>query len=78
MNSFIIKYLVMIAAALCAIGCLVYAVIEGNIIIGILSLVSSFLPIGVWFFDTRDNEKTQKGLREKITDLEDYLTIKVL
>ena len=68
----------MVLAAICAIVCFAIVVRKDDILIAIISLCSSFIPIIVWFVDSRDNEKTIKELKKKVDGVEDCLTIKVL
>jgi len=71
-----LKYIIMIIAAICALICFIYAVMRNEITIAFISLVSSFIPIVVWFIDTIENNKTVRNLKKKLEDLDDCMTWK--
>lgn len=68
----------MLLAAICAIVCFAIAVRNDDILLAIISLCSSFIPIIVWFVDTRENELNTQKLKEEIASLKNQLTWKEL
>lgn len=74
----IYKHLIMVLAAICAIACFVIAVKNDEILIAIITLCSSFIPIIVWFVDSKESESNTKKLKEEIANLKDQLTWKEL
>ena len=68
----------MVIAAICAIVCFAIVVRNDDILITIISLCSSFIPIIVWFVDSKENESNTKKLKEEIAKLKNQLTWKEL
>lgn len=62
----------MIIVCIIAVIIMIYSIIEGNLIIGILSFVITLIPVLIWFLDYKDNKKELK----KINTIEDALTWK--
>lgn len=76
-----VRILFMLIAAAAAIACCVLSYIEGQYLVALLSLMSSFFPIVVWCVDTSQNNKKEKMYKEiiqkhgiKLHELEDSLT----
>ena len=68
----------MVLAAICAIACFAIVVRNDEILIAIISLCSSFIPIIVWFVDSKESESNNKKLKEEIAKLKNRLTLKEL
>ena len=68
----------MVLAAICAVACFAIAVNNNEYFLAIITLCSSFIPIIVWFVDSKENESNTKILKEEIANLKDQLTWKEL